>query len=437
MRQRMHLTIVTVFWLLAMATPGVGQRQQPGRPIREFLVLPQEPPSAVQAIVGVRLIDGKNNSPLEGANVIISGGRISAVGPTASTAPPREAEIIDAAGLTLLPGLMDSHFHLDGDGALPALFLSHGVTSVRDPGAWIEAYDSVRRSKEVQPRLFLAGPHLDCPPPAYPQDSLIVRDPLEAQIAANRLIESGASVIKVYFRLPVHLIRTIAETAHAQGVPVTAHLEIVDARDAIRVGIDGIEHVTSVGSSLLPPREGEAYRQLVLADNAARSLGRYRVWSQIDLKSERVDRLLKLMASRNVSLSATLAVFERRNGDTDITEMHVRGFQQMMAFVGLAKRAGVRVVTGSHSSVPHAERGWAYQREMELLVESGLTPMQSIQASTLANAQFFRVDHRLGSIEAGKQADLVLVEGDPSKDIKAMRRVKRVMINGAWVNLNR
>jgi imidazolonepropionase-like amidohydrolase len=93
----------------------------------------------------------------------------------------------------------------------------------------------------------------------------------------------------------------------------------------------------------------------------------------------------------------------------------------------------VRLVVGSHSSVPHAERGWAYQREMELLVESGLTPLQAIQAATIENALFFRVDDRIGSLEVGKQADLLLVEGDPSQDVSAVRRVRRVMISGVWV----
>jgi imidazolonepropionase-like amidohydrolase len=335
--------------------------------------------------------------------------------------------------LTLLPGLMDSHFHLDSDGTLPALFLSHGVTSVRDPGAWIEAYEGVRQSKETQPRLFLAGPHIDGTQPAYPTDSAVVRDAMETRLAVKRNLDDGASVIKAYFRLPLALIEEVTRVAHVRGIPVTAHLEIVDAGDAIRAGIDGLEHVTSAGVALLPHREGEAYRQIVLADNGARSAGRYRVWSQLDLKSERASRLLKLMVSRNVTLSPTLAVFERRNGDKDITEMHVQGFRQMVAFTGQAQRAGVRVVVGSHSSVPHAERGWAYQREMELLVEAGLTPLQAIQAGTLETAKFFRVENRLGSIEPGKQADLVLVEGDPSQDIAHMRRVKRVMLDGAWL----
>lgn len=95
---------------------------------------------------------------------------------------------------------------------------------------------------------------------------------------------------------------------------------------------------------------------------------------------------------------------------------------------------GARVVVGSHSDVPHAKRGWAYQRELELLVESGLTPMEAIVAGTTQNARFFRVSDRLGSIESGKLADLVLVEGEPQKKISDMRRIKRVMLNGQWVS---
>ncbi len=222
--------------------------------------------------------------------------------------------------------------------------------------------------------------------------------------------------------------------AHERGIPVTAHLEIVDADDAIRAGVDGFEHITSFGTALLPRREAEKYRQAVLADNNARREGRYKVWSEIDLGSPRVGPLLELITRHGIFLSPTLAVFERRTGDRDTTEMHTRAFGQMLKFVGMAKRTGARVVVGSHSSVPHAERGWAYQREMELLVESGLTPMEVIAAATIENARFFRIADRLGSIEKGKLADLILIEGDPLKDMGAMRRVKRVMLNGKWVS---
>jgi imidazolonepropionase-like amidohydrolase len=216
---------------------------------------------------------------------------------------------------------------------------------------------------------------------------------------------------------------------------VTAHLEIVNAADAIRAGIDGIEHITSLGTALLPPRQAEQYRQAVLADNNARRDGRYKLWSAIDLNAPCVKALLQLMAQRGTFVAPTLAVFERRSGDKDTTPMHVQAFAQMLKFTGLIQRAGGRVVAGSHSSVPHAERGWAYQRELELLVASGLTPMEALRAATWENARFFRLADRLGSIEPGKLADLLLIDGDPLKDISTLRRIKRVMLNGNWLTL--
>ncbi len=413
----------------AARSSGKPARVKPLREVNEVM----RPPRRLIAITGATLIDGHGGQPVPDAVVLIRGERIIAVGRRASVRIPAGAEIVEAGGLTLLPGLIDAHFHIDGDDGLPALYLTHGVTSIRDPGQWTEAYAAARAGVAPVPRLFMMGPHLDSPPPAYPADSHIVRDAEEARVAVNRLVDDGASGIKVYFRLPLGLIKVVVETAHARGVPVTSHLEIVDAGDAIRAGVDGVEHVTSFGTALLPLREAEKYRQAVLADNNARREGRYQVWDKIELNSQRATALLDLIVRHKTFVSPTLAVFERRAGDKETTEMHVNAFRKMMAFVGQARRAGVHVVVGSHSDVPHAERGWAYQRELELLVESGLTPMQSIVAGTMENARFFHVADRLGSIERGKLADLILVEGDPSKEITAMRRVRRVMLNGRWI----
>ncbi|HJP91430.1 MAG TPA: amidohydrolase family protein [Pyrinomonadaceae bacterium] len=388
--------------------------------------------TSVIAIVGATLIDGRGGPPVSDSAVVIRGDRIELVGTRSSIKIPTGAEVVNAKGLTLLPGLIDSHFHIDGDDPLPALYLSHGITSLRDPGQWTEAYDAARKAAAPIPRLFLCGPHLDSPPAAYPADSYIVRDPDETRLAVNRFVDEGASAIKVYFRLPLALIKVAIETAHSRGVPVMGHLEIVDARNAIAAGIDGIEHATSFGTALLPLREAEKYRQAVLADNNARREGRYQVWNSIDLTTAQAKSLFKLIVDRGVVVSPTLAVFERQPGDKDTTQVHVHAFKQMEAFVGLAKKAGAKVVVGSHSDVPHAKRGWAYQRELELLVESGLTPMEAIVAGTMENARYFRIQDRLGSVEPGKLADLVLVEGDPLKDISNMRRIKRVMLNGQW-----
>jgi imidazolonepropionase-like amidohydrolase len=387
---------------------------------------------AVIVIVGANLIDGRGGPVVADSLVVIEGDRIAAVGERRWMRVPAGAEIVDAKGLTILPGLIDSHFHIDGDDPLPALYLSHGVTSLRDPGQWIEAYDNARKASAPIPRLFLCGPHLDSPPPAYPTDSYMVRDAEETRLAVNRFIDDGASGIKVYFRLPLALVKVAIDTAHARDVPVMGHLEILDARDAIRAGIDGIEHATSFGTALLPLREAEKYRQGILADNNFRREGRYKVWNSINLNTPQARDLFKLIVDRGVVVSPTLAVFERQRGDKDTTDVHVTGFQRMEEFVGLAHKAGAKIVVGSHSDVPHAKRGWAYQRELELLVESGLSPLEAITAGTLENARYFHVADRLGSIAAGKLADLVLVEGDPSTNISDMRRIKRVMLNGIW-----
>ncbi len=434
------ILLTTVLLLVLLLCSDVLSQRRQGRAvrqakpsIREVNQVARPEASHVIAIVGATLIDGRGGPPVPDAAVVMRGERIVAVGKRAAVNIPSGAEVVEARGLTLVPGLIDAHFHIDGDDQLPALFLTHGVTSVRDPGQWIEAYDAARKAPTQVPRLFLCGPHLDSPPPAYPKDSFIVRDAEETRIAVNRFADDGASGIKVYFRLPLALIRVATDAAHARGLPVTSHVEIVDATDAIRAGVDGVEHATSFATSLLPLRDAEKYRQAVLADNNARREGRYQIWSAIDLDTPRARAVFDLIVAHGTFVSPTLAVFERQPGDKDTTEMHVRAFKQMQAFVGRAHRAGAHVVVGSHSDVPHAKRGWAYQRELELLVESGLTPMEAIVAGTTQNARFFRVSDRLGSIESGKLADLVLVEGEPQKNISDMRRIKRVMLNGQWV----
>ena len=405
---------------------------QPRKGVREVNQVAHPQATSTVAIVGATLIDGRGGPAIADSVVIVRGEQIVSIGKRNATQIPQGAEVVDAKGLTLLPGLIDSHFHIDGDDSLPALYLSHGITSIRDPGQWIEAYDAARKAPTTVPRLFLCGPHLDSPPPAYPTDSYIVRDADETRIAVNRFVDDGASAIKVYFRLPLALIKVAIDTAHSRGVPVMGHLEVVDARDAINAGIDGIEHATSFGTALLPLRDAEKYRQAVLSDNNARREGRYVVWNSINLTTPQATALFKLIVDRGVVLSPTLAVFERQPGDKDTTNVHVHGFKQMEAFVGLARKAGAKVVVGSHSDVPHAKRGWAYQRELELLVESGLTPMEAIVGGTLENARYFRIEDRLGSVEVGKLADLILVEGDPLQNISNMRRIKRVMLNGVW-----
>src|SRR5690554_2767656 len=149
--------------------------------------LPYEEKS--KAIVGVLLIDGKGGDPIENAAVLISGNRIIAIGPGNEIDIPDGTAVLDAKGMTMVPGLIDAHFHLDRSEQLPNLFLKRGITSLRDPGAWIEAYNGERQAGYALPRLFLTGPHFDMSPPAYPHDAFIVRDEAEARIQVNKLAD--------------------------------------------------------------------------------------------------------------------------------------------------------------------------------------------------------------------------------------------------------
>lgn len=430
-----------VMLLLACGPVRAGPDATGPRPMRELNAEPDPPEVNLTAIVGATLVDGTGGPPVPDSAVVIRDGRIFRVGPKANTNIPAESKVIDAARMTILPGLIDAHFHLDGRDDRPGVFLRHGVTAVRDPGAWIRDYDNVRQSAKAPggrpiPRLFLAGPHLDCSPPAHPKDAVLVTTPDEVRAAVNRNIDDGAVIIKVYYRLPADLIAVATETAHARGVPVTAHLELVPAVDGIQAGLDGIEHVTSFGTSLADPAVARPFEAAVRAKNAARGDGRYELWGGLDLgHCPNLKPTLNLAVERHAVLCPTLAVFELRAGDAKAAPAKVRGYENMLRFTGLYHKAGGTVVVGSHSEVPHADYGWAYFREMELLVEAGLTPAEVIRAATLDNARYFRAADRLGSIEEDKVADLVLIDGDPLKDISAMRRVSRVMLNGAWVDL--
>ncbi len=386
------------------------------------------------AIVGGRLINGLGGAVINDAIVVVAGNRILAAGPKNKVAIPEGAQIIDAQGMTILPGLIDAHLHTINNNFILSTFLRNGVTTLRDPGHPFRFYQSLSFAETAIPRIFLTGAHLDGFPGVYTQQAVLVKNSDHIRKTIRDYVEKGGSGIKIYFRLPLKYYEVVLKTADFYNIPVVAHMELVDADDAIRTGLKGVEHVTSFGTSLAHPDDAREFRDSVRQESSYRNEGRYKLWSKIDLKSDRVKEILELAAKENVILCPTLATFERQAGDRGVEDYHIAGFKNMVKFVGMAHKAGVKIVTGSHTSSRYADRGWAYQREMELLVEAGLTPIETISSSTLNNAIYFRSSQRIGSIEPGKLADLIIVEGDPSVDISKMYDIQQVMLNGRWVD---
>ena len=395
----------------------------------------------------VRIIDGTGAPPIERGRIVVEAGRISRSGPAAEVAAPAGAERIDLAGRTAIPGLIDLHFHIENDPRLALRQLSHGVTAFRDPGQWNEKFVELRRLIAEDglpgPRIFTTGPHIDGEGPAYPADSVVARDADEARRLAEESVRQGASALKIYFRLPLASAAAVIGVCEAHRIPCTAHLELLDARMLFAAGLHGVEHITSLGLSLLPRMRAEAYRQAVLADNNARRDGRYRMFAEADLDGPEAQALYAVLRQRKPFLDATLAVFERR-ADTpakgtspELAPVLAAGFGKMQALTRRASAEGARIVMGGHTEVPFAGRGEAPWRELELLVESGLSPIEALTAATGTAAAFLYRAGELGTLTPGRHADVVILQRDPARDISAVRSVERVMVGGRWVDVGR
>lgn len=404
--------------------------------------------SADAVIEAPRLFDGTRLAVSDGARVVVRGGTIAAAGPASAVPVPAGAAVTRLPDCTLLPGLIDLHFHIEEDPALALRQLAHGITAYRDPGEWTEMHESLRARIAAEglpgPRLFLTGPHIDGERPAYPADSVVARDPEEARRQVHRAVDAGATAIKIYFRLSLASALAVIAACRERGVPSTAHLEILDARLLIEAGLTGIEHVTSFGTSIASPMKGEAYRQAVLADNAARRDGRYALFAEADLDGPEARRLYAVVAKHRPFVDATLAVFEARATDTPAksskitAETRAAGFAKMQGLVRRLHDNGARLVMGGHTEVPFAGRGEAPWRELELLVASGLTPADALVAATTNAAAFLGSGgSKLGALREGAAADLVAVQGRPDQDVSAVRQVKLVMAGGRLVDLDR
>ena len=426
------LRCVTVISAMALA-PGVlaGRAAQ-----RQPLVLDN-----------VRIVDGTGAPPVERGRLVIDGDRLASVGTVESVALPDNAERLDLSGRTVTPGLIDSHFRIEDDPRLALRQLSHGVTAFRDPGQWEEKFAELRRMIAADslpgPRIFTAGPHIDGERPAYPADAVVARDPEEARRLAERNIEGGASALKIYFRLPLASAGAVIAVCQARHVPCTAHNEVIDAGELLEAGLHGFEHITSLGMSVLPRIDAEAYRQAVLADNNARRDGRYAAFAKADLDGPEATALYAVLRARRPWLDATLAVFERRAGQVpagtkpEMGPVLAAGFKKMQQLTRRAGLEGARLVMGGHSTVPFAKRGEAPWRELELLVDSGLSPLDALTAATGTAAAFLYRSDQFGTLRPGLQADVVVFRDDPTRHISAVRSVERVMVGGRWVDVLR
>lgn len=417
-------------------------------------------------LAGGTLIDGRGGQPQDNSAIVIKGRRIAEVRSNNGFDYGESAKVIDIAGKFVLPGLIDIHVHYSD--WMGQLFLSHGVTTVKDLGndiEWISSIsDEIDGGKIHGPRIVYVGNGLDAPPPER-NTHVGISDPKSAKRAVELLRSKGASAIKVREKIRPELLAVVTEQAHRLGIPVTGHLKRTDAREAALAGIDGIEHLSGFAQAITSvARErpaGQDDRQGLISDLKAFSL----------IEAPAAEELIDLLVGRNVAIAPTMPIwwrmaipqrfdFASEDAEYAANTAHAyvpeniralwlnsaffqiddpveldqlqAGYANMQRIVSTYHRSHGEVLAGSDTffSIP----GLSLHRELMLLRDAGISPLEVISIATRNNAKFLGKDSDLGTVTAGKLADILVLDENPLDDIGNIKRVSLILKDGQIVN---
>lgn len=400
------------------------------------------------------LFDSRTGQSRPGTTVVVSGNRIQAVGPDGSVQVPAGAQVIDAAGKALIPGMFDMHVHL---GLVDGLFhLASGVTSVRDLANDTTVFPQVAREwnagTKVGPRVVVMAGFIDGSGPYTGPTGLRADTPEEGLAHVAWYADHGYTHIKLYSSLKPELVPVIAEAAHRRGMRVSGHIpEGMTAAEAVRAGFDEIQHANMLVLNFLDDSLDTRTPQ--------RFSGPAQEALNLDLASDSVQEFVALLKARGTTLDPTLNAFEQlftaRPGEVDpvlaaiahrlppnvqrglrggglpvpegMDQRYRDSFRALMNMIAMMHRAGIPIVAGTD-----AMPGFAYHHELELYEQAGIPANEVMQIATIGAARVAKRDGDLGSIEPGKLADLVLVDGDPAAHVSHIRNVELVMKDGVF-----
>jgi len=460
--------LIAVVGVLSQAFLGA----QPTGDNREFIRITHP----VVALTHLQVIDGTGAPARAEQTIVISGGRISDLGDSRSVIIPPHAETFDFTGYTAFPGLVGMHDHLfysvnyfSSEGVLAydmpfsyqRLYLAAGVTTIRTTGAFepytdLEIKKAVEQGQLIGPKMNVTGPYLEGRPFPLIQIHKLT-GPDDARRMVNYWADEGAESFKVYADVTRAELKAAIDAAHQRGFTVTGHLCSIGFGEAAELGIDGIEHGLFVDTEFVPGKKSDVCPE---PGNAAAV--------DLDVRGEQVQATIRTLIAHHVAVTSTLPVWEEflprtdpppgqvwrvlspaarsaylaktqqiaqasRTPGTpvfDKIERYTKMLHKEMEFELAFARAGGLLLAGPDGVLGADVAGFGDQRELQLLVAAGFSPLEAVKIATLNGARFLRLDRTIGSLEINKQADIVLVKGDPLHDFHDAAKVEIVFKDG-------
>ena len=427
----------------------------------------------VIALMHVRVIDGTGAAPLDDRTIVISGGKIQSIEPSATSKAPANAQTLDLNGYTVLPGLVGMHDHMffpmggsppmysNMGSSFPRLYLALGVTTIRTTGSVapftdLEIKRLIDAGRMIGPKMHVTAPYLEGRGSFTPVMHELT-GPDDARRMVNYWADAGATSFKAYMNITRDELRAAVEEAHKRGLKVTGHLCSIGFREAAELGIDNLEHGLMVDSEFVLDKKPD---QCPPGGAVSASL------RQLDLNGAAAQETIRTLVAKKVAITSTLPVFEAGGApltQTGIgaagallnprvlnvmsTDARVRYLQararvssesnyisllrKVMDFERAFVQAGGLLIAGPDPTGNGGiVAGFGDLREVELLVEAGFTPLDAIKIATFNGAKFLGEDTRIGSLAPGKQADLMVVKGNPAASINDIENVEIVFKDG-------
>ena len=402
------------------------------------------------AILHARIIDGLGGQPMEDGTVILRGSKIEYAGPASGAAVPRDAQIIEAKGKSVMPGLADMHIHLQGawDGISVDLLgyqryfnamLYSGITTVLDTGnyqPWVlQLRQEVASGHLLGPRIYCTGAMIDAADPAWPDLAYALSTRAQIPEFVQRDKRANVDLIKGYANLSDRMLRRLVEEAHKEKIRVVIdQWERNGSPDLVQTGIDGFAHAPT---RKMPADDVQLIRErglFVITTLVVEEFSAHRRLADLRFLDEPLIAETTppwFLTELRAEATRTLSEAEKKD-----VEAAAAGFDEMKHNVKKLLDADVLLAAGTDAPYPGVFQGEALHHELELLVQAGMTPLEALRTATYNAARIMHAEGEWGSLQAGKQANVVIVAGNPAERISDTRKIETVIYNGKILDRN-